>query len=305
MFKSLIRPFFMLSAGLAGAIVFIVVNAILEFSMKLGEFHTFLEWGFIAAVAALFIAYILLPSVKLISYPRYVPPPEKAGTEGYYKYLWYLRNNLLGSPSLEKETVIRKNIETADRVHQGHLEKSVKDAIAICNKNADQVVKAAALSVGVFSAISQSGRIDAIILIVNNIRMINKIIGIYRLRPSVLDVIKLYSLAGGAAFLADQIEEMGIDELAADSLQSLGFSGLPVPLVGKFVDVAIQGTFNAFLTMRVGYAVKNACGALDLSGYESARRDARKEAFSQIPQVISGFKENILGKMKLNTLNHL
>lgn len=303
MFKSLIRPFFILAISLAVAIVFILINALLEFSQKLGGFHPYLQWGFIAIVAALFIIYILTPFLKVISYPRYVRLPDKAGTEQYYKYLWYLRNNLLRSPSLENESVVRRNLELADRIHQGDLEKSVKGAIAVCNKNAEQIVRDAALNVGIFTAISQSGRLDAIIVMVNNIRMINKIIPVYRQRPSAVEILKLYSLAGGTAFLADQVEDMDINETVVESLQSFGVSGLPVPVLGKLIDVAVQGTFNAFLTLRVGYAVKNACGALDICGYESARRDARREAISKIPQIISQLKENIFGKIKSKVLD--
>ncbi len=298
MLKAMLKYFYLLSAGLAIAIVFILVSSIIDLSNKLGSIHPYLQWSFIALVVLLFGRYIIVPFIKILLYPKFIPLPQKTGAEEYYTYLWYLRCNILKSPSLGMNDAVRKNLENADRTHYGELEKSVKDALDSCNSYTDQIIKETAVNVGIFTAISQSGRIDAIILLVNNIRMINKIISIYRQRPSVKEILKIYTLAGSAAFLADQIEDMEIDNMVADSLHAFGGVGLALPVIGKMFDIAVQGVFNAFLTMRMGFTVKKACGALTIAEYESSKQEARKDARGNMRDLISRITDVLWGKVK-------
>ena len=77
MLMAMLKYFYLLSAGLAIAIVFILVSSIIDLSNKLGSIHPYLQWSFIALVVLLFGRYIIVPFIKILLYPKFIPLPQK------------------------------------------------------------------------------------------------------------------------------------------------------------------------------------------------------------------------------------
>ena len=69
-------------------------------------------------------------------------------------------------------------------------------------------------SVRVFlaTAVSQSGRLDGLLVFAAQSRMVWKIALLHYQRPSVRDMINLYANVAGTAFVASEIEDININE---------------------------------------------------------------------------------------------
>lgn len=311
---------YLLGIGLLFAAIFITVNTILDFGIKLDSIHPWLKWAFYTISSLIVLKYLIWPMCRLLMYPRYKPPPKDRDSEEYNKYLFQLRNQFMNSGVLseKKNDIILKDYQQKDNNLSGQdiltaLKKveTVSDAalkevvlektIPALNSISDVIILEKATNVGILTAVSQSGRLDLMIVLANNIMLVNKIIKIYRSRPAMGELLKLYGLAGSAAFIADEFEDLDIGEMMAGSLQGLGLAGSAVPIAGKVIESLSQGAFNAFLTLRVGHAVKKACGATDLNTLMNAKMAGRKEAVKIIPKVVASISARV-GKKGVNAL---
>ena len=314
MFNQLKKILFVLGIGLLFAAVFITVNTILDFGIKLAVIHSWLAWGFYLLTALFTIRYLVLPIFKLMCYPKYQEPPKNKNGNEYNDYLFKLRNQFLRSEELlkRKDEIllprynggddlkgyhILRALEGASSSSNGTLHEVITErAIPALNNIANKIIMEKATSVGALTAISQSGRLDLIIVLVNNIIMVNQIVKIYRSRPSIGELLKLYGLAGSAAFVADQLEEIDVSEMVGDALQGLGAAASITPYAGTVLESLTQGIFNAFLTLRVGHSVKNACGATELNELNNAKTSGRKEAGSLIKDVATTISKRVFSK---------
>lgn len=167
---------------------------------------------------------------------------------------------------------------------QNHVPKSVDDlevSLTMLDKEASKVVHETATAVFLTTSVSQNGKLDALTILATQSRMVWKIAHIYYQRPTLREMIYLYANVAGASFLASEIEDLDISQQIEPVISSFlrSSAGKSIPVIGPtahiVLDSLLEGSTNAFLTLRVGHVTKKYCGCNQVA----SRSKLRKEAF--------------------------
>jgi hypothetical protein len=162
--------------------------------------------------------------------------------------------------------------------------EDIQKALHMLDAKADDLIRTTAKSVFLTTSISQNGKLDAFTVLITHSKMVWDIAHVYYQRPAPRDMIALYANVGAATFLATQIEDIDITEqlepvigtvVQNSALKSVPFVG---SLSSAVVDSLLEGTINAFLTLRVGILSKRYCGSLEPFDVKKARKAAYREA---------------------------
>ena len=123
--------------------------------------------------------------------------------------------------------------------------------------------------------------------------MVWKIAHIYYQRPSVRELAFLYANVAGAALIASEIEELDVSQQVEPVLSTMlkNATGKSLPLIGStahvVMDSLLEGSTNAFLTLRVGNITKKYCGSNAVTSRKKIRKAAFSESASQLGKVVS------------------
>jgi hypothetical protein len=167
-------------------------------------------------------------------------------------------------------------------------------ALVKLSHDADKIIQDTANNVFVGTAVMQNGRLDGLIVLVAQLRMVWQISKIYYQRPSPRQMLYLYSNVGTTVFLADGLQQLNFMELAAPLVASVipslkgaipGLQGIATLMVNSIAN----GSANAFLTLRVGIVTKQYCETLTTPVSKVVRESATKIAFKHVGQIT---KEN-------------
>ncbi len=267
---------------LAVVFVLFVINQTSQAVNLAAALHPILGQVVLYVLLAVYAAAIVVPLVAIIKKPAVLIPPEETEGEVYRAYIDKLAARLKKNPYLEGASVDPANLET------------VEDALKVLNDKADERIKSAASNVFVMTAISQYGALDAVIVTLAQFRMIWQVTLLYNQRPSLRELTYLYGNVFATAFLATRLENLDLleDQLEPVIASILGssFSSL-TPAFNTAANVitssVIQGSANAYLTLRVGVIAKNYCASLTRRDRSQLRRIAAVQAAALLAKVLS------------------
>jgi len=206
------------------------------------------------------------------------PPPTDAGPD-FERHLARLATRLARNPHLKTERV------TADR-------RDVERAIQTLGALADEHITKEASLVFVSTAISQSGRLDALMVLIVQVRMIWNVAHVYWQRPSLREMVYLYANVGATVFAAQTIQDLDLSELLEPIMATAlpaaagGATVVLIPVASLVSDSLLQGSVNALLTFRVGCITKRYCSGLPLPERRAIRRSATSEAAGMLSRVV-------------------
>ena len=230
-------------------------------------------WTLLAAYAIL----ILIPVVLFFRLPRSLMPPRSEEAPEFGTYLETLKKRLASNPHLKARNLSGR--------------PQIEEALAILAQKADDIIQQAAATVFISTAISQSGRLDALLVLSAQSRMVWRIARLYYQRPMLRDLIRIYANVAGTAFLAGELDDIDISEQVEPILSStLGALAVTVPGIqlaaSILVNSVLTGTANAFLTLRVGILAKRYCGSLVVAERRAVRRAASAEAAKLLGSIV-------------------
>ena len=242
-------------------------------------------WGLIVLFAGLFV----VPVVLFYRLPKpMVLPTEEAKHGTYVRQLGQRlsKNGLLKAHSIDYQQ-----------------EVGVQQALQILHARADQIIQTTAKSVFLTTAISQNGKLDALTVFMTQTKMVWDVAHVYYQRPAPRDMIALYANVGATTFLATQIEDMDISEqlepVIGTVIQNSALKS--VPFVGSvssvLVDSLMEGTVNAFLTLRVGVLTKRYCSSLTPFDAKTARKAALREASTMLKGIVLQTSGQVVSSM--------
>lgn len=233
-------------------------------------------WGLLALYA---LALVGLAG-GLARMPSTLRPPADEGSPEYDEYLRRLRARLERNPYLAGFPL---DLSTREGAAQ---------ALRILDEEARRVIKETATTVFVSTAISQSGRLDGLMVLLAQARMVWRLAHLYHQRPSLKEMLDLYANVALTTLLVTGLEDMDIAEqvepvIAAALSGSLASVVPGVNVVATMVtNSIIEGTANAFLVLRVGVVTRRYCGALERLERKSLRRFASVEAGSLLGSIV-------------------
>ena len=269
--KSL-KMFAMLASGgvlLSFAVVVVnqtagVVQLAREVNPVLG---TVTLWG-------LFLAYgglVGVPVVILMRMPRPLVPPATEDGPEFDDHLKRLGERLAVNPRVQLASIRPMNREGVD------------DALRLLDQDATTIVKQMATTVFLTTAVSQSGRLDALLVLAAQSRMVWRVAHLYYQRPSVREMWYLYANVAATSFVAGELDDLELHQMIQPVVAgTLGAVGGAIPgaqvLTSIMVNSLMSGSANAFLTLRVGIIAKDYCGSLVAEPRNQVRRAATGEA---------------------------
>ncbi len=236
-------------------------------------FGTATLWGLLTVYAGV----IGVPVVMIMRMPKpLVPPASETGPE-FDEHLKRLRERLASNPRLHLETV-----GPVDR-------QKVEDAIRALDAEADLLIKQMATTVFLTTAVSQSGRLDALLVLSAQSRMVFKVAQLYYQRPSLRDLTHLYANVAATSLLAGELDDLELHQMIQPVVAgTVGAVGGAIPGFQVFTTILVNsllsGSTNAFLTLRIGMVAKEYCGSL----VAEPRSHMRRAATAQAARLLSG-----------------
>lgn len=257
-----------------------VVNQTAQVVQLAGAVHPALGqatlWGLVALYALALVGLV----GGLARMPSSLRPPTDEGSPEYEQYLRRLGARLGHNPYL------------AGFPLDLHTREGMAQALRLLDEEAKRIIKETATTVFVSTAISQSGRLDGLMVLMAQARMVWRLAHLYHQRPSLREMLDLYANVALTTLLVTGLEDMDIGEqmepvIAAALSGSLASVVPGVNVVATMVtNSIIEGTANAFLVLRVGVVTQRYCGALGPLDRKSLRRFASVEAGSLLGTIV-------------------
>ena len=85
---------------------------------------------------------------------------------------------------------------------------SIESALKVPDAKADDIIKRTASTLFVTTAVSQNGRLDALMVLADQTRLIWQVAHIYNQRPTLRDFGRLYANVGATLFAASELEDL-------------------------------------------------------------------------------------------------
>ena len=251
-------------AFILGFILF-AVNQIIAFHANLTTINETLAWLVTGFISVTIFLLLFIPFVLIARLPQSVTFPDGDEEEAQYKIV--LRRRLSRNKLVKKA-----NIDVA-------TEQGMKQALELLNREAQTIIKQTAKSVFLTTSISQNGKLDALTVFITQSTMIWRVSHIYWQRPSVRDMIKLYGNVGATALIASELDEIDITRQIEPIINAvLRSPGRSIPVIGHaahiVTDSLLEGSTNAFLTLRVGIITQRYCGSWDIADRKTIRRNS-------------------------------
>ncbi len=234
---------------------------------------TIVFWG-VCLAAGFFALYCVVAYARL---PAALVRPEEESGPRYDAYLQALRVRLAVNPRTRGKPLA--------------TEEEIKNAVGHLSAEADLIVRSTASTVFLSTALMQNGRLDGLIVLFTQIRMVGRIARIYVQRPSPRELVWLYANVAGTAFVASGLESLELGEMVAPLAVSVvpalkggipGLSGISALLV-KCIS---NGAANAFLTLRVGEVARRYCELTSRCPPELVRKSATAAAVQHLGRIV-------------------
>ena len=281
--STLVKITLLVAAFALLAFAIFVVNQTVEVVRLAGELSPELGTG---VLAVLLFVYAVLLATPIVLYFRLPPPlvaPETDEGPEFEAHLAAVGKRLRTNPLLRD-----RPLETRD---------DVEAALALLDRRGEEIIRSAAGGVFLATAVSQSGRLDALLVLGAQTRLVWRLAHHYYQRPSLRDMLRLYANVAVTAFLAAEIEDIDvateIQPILASTLGSTAIGGVAqnVPFLGAASGLVVNSTFvgatNAFLTLRIGVVTQRYCGALVVQERRQVRRTAVARAGALLGAIVA------------------
>jgi hypothetical protein len=273
------RIFTFLAAFTVIAWVLIVVRETAAVVALARDFHPVAGQVSLWILVVVYCICLGVPLFLFVRLPKPLIPPASDTDPAFPGHLSRLRSRLLGNPHLRGVTL------TPDRA-------SIQAALDLLEGHSNQEIRKEASLVFLSTAISQSGRLDGLFVLVAQTRLVWKVAHIYRQRASARELLHLYANVAVTVFAAESLEDLDLAEVAEPLMAPLleaagvGLTVVLAPVATVLADCLLQGTVNALLTFRVGCIAKRYSAGMPLPSAKLVRKAATREAAVMLGGVV-------------------
>jgi hypothetical protein len=241
-----------------------VVQLAKEIDPTLGRFTL---WGLLFAYTGM----VGVPVVILLRMPRPLVPPSSDSGPQFEDHLTRLGERLAANPRVQLSA------------HRPVNREAIEGALETLDRDATTIVKQMATTVFLTTAVSQSGRLDALLVLAAQSRMVWRVAHLYYQRPSLREMVYLYANVAATSLVAGELDDLELHQMIQPVVAgTLGAVGGAIPgaqvLTSIMVGSLMSGSANAFLTLRVGIIAKDYCSSLVAEPRTQVRRAATTEA---------------------------
>lgn len=202
-----------------------------------------------------------------------------------------------GRERFAKELVrrLRKNphVREADLAPEGPEDaERVAACMTLLREKAEREIDQSARRVFLATALSQNGKLDAVIVFLSLCRLVWRVSAIYNQRPHPREIASLYWVVVSSTFLALSLEELDVTTEVSvgfgQAFHAMAPAGITasIPFAGRalqtFTASAIDGAANCYLTLRAGIVARNAYDYALANGPRPSRAAVYREAGSRL-----------------------
>ncbi|WOI53848.1 DUF697 domain-containing protein [Parvularcula sp. LCG005] len=277
----------------------LIVGQIYLFASLFAGIHPVLGGIFVGLVSAALVFFVVRPLWRFMRMPSVAIPPDVElhdpalthhDVERRIAYdLTYLRN-MQSNPALsghgkaiaeaiaDLEALSQREHDLTPRVageEIGQFEaRRILPLLNDLDKEVDAYIRKEALGVATATAVSLNGTVDAFVVLWRNVNMISRIGRLYYGRPSLRLSMKI---------IGDVSMSVVLSRVADDLTETAGHTmgGVMNRVGGIVAGPVMDGSVNALVTLKLGYAAKRRCRSFDVW----SRRRATQVAAEVLEQV--------------------
>ena len=273
----------------AAAALFMLVILMLLVQLDLTAFQTVEVlapgWGWLAFVSLLALeagAVLWLGLAWFARAPRLIlrDDPTEAERQAFAR---------------ELERRLKKNPHVRAAGLRATDEHFLEKALDVLDARAGEEIRNNAKRVFLGTALSQNGRLDALIVFVSLARMVWRVSGIYNQRPTPAELWSVYSTVSSATFISFSIEALDIPRTITESMNELlpavtpAMAASSVPLMGPMMQqctsAVIDGAANCLLAIRAGVVTRSAFRFAALGREEARQQACVREAGTMLAEI--------------------
>ena len=195
----------------------------------------------------------------------------------------------------ELERRLKKNPHVRAAGIRATDEDFLEKALDVLDARAGEEIRNNAKRVFLGTALSQNGRLDALIMFVSLARMIWRVSGVYNQRPTPAELWSVYSTVSSGTFISFSIEALDIPRTITESMNELLPAVTPVmaassvPLMGPMMQqctsAVIDGAANCLLAIRAGVVTRSAFRFAALGREEARQQACCREAGTMLAEI--------------------
>ncbi len=230
--------------------VYFIVKELLFLYSSLYSIHPYVAFGFIAIVLLLFIIYVIVPVIRILSIPVFKSPTVDGSDRN--SILKSRLNNLRMNKHLISAGIVNQQFNSDEEEYEQYI-IALKPAVS-------EIRKGYVKKVFITTMIAQNGFLDAFILLTTNFSMVKDIFSMYHGRVNNVDLFKIY----GSVFRVIAIGGSNVTEELAEGASTflMDKTGGSIPFIGKILSSISDGLVNATLTARISFIVEGYCSKL-------------------------------------------
>ena len=276
----------LLAVGLIGSAVLVTREA--------AAVHPMLGWA-VGAVAGLgFLLLVVWPVAAVLRLPRTLAPPAARSGRAWNRYVLRYARRLATNDILREDydgfaDLVR--LSSARNPDPVALEKQMAPALEILDERAREAVSRHAATVFAGTAVSQSGRLDGLLVTAGQLRTVRDVARIYYQRPTPGELVRVYGNVAASAFVATEIQDSQLIAVLGAPVSAAVAGLVPLqgtdPLVSLLVNSLLVGSANGFLTLRVGALARRYCGLSPDLRRDAVSASASVEAAGMLAAAIS------------------
>ena len=278
------------------------------------DVHPFLGYSYIVLLALFLIVIVGRPLMAFLSMPVAAKPPAiqidpKAPTPkalaARLKYDLRYLEMLAGNPlCADERAAIEEGMLRGEALLERARRATPEEALAVSidleafereqieallkplDKQVEQLIHAEAVGVGVATAVSMNGTVDAFIVLWRNANLVAKVARIYFGRPHLWGSLRILRDVAAIVVVARALED--VTDLTGDVI-----GGLLGRMGGLVAGPVMDGGVNAMMTLKLGYLAKRRCRSF--KGWSAgqakaisaeALRDVKEESGSVIGDLL-------------------
>ena len=276
------------------AVILWVISLVFETAGKIEAFEIpYLIYVYYVASAALIGYFLIYPFLTVMFSPTFslnsttsplTGTQKRKTVEKHYKKMVKFAKKLMHKNRINNENKellkaeIKKqydDIATQDTAFQKLLIEVLNKDI---KKDIRDIIIDSSKDTLYLTSLSQNGLIDALIVLVNNFRMLKKIVVRCGFRPSFFRLFKFYCNVGISSLIAEGTERIDIQSMLGSAVKSFA---------KPIVESLVSGGVNAFLMLRTGFLACNYIflDSEEANGKEQAAQGAILEATAALPEL--------------------
>lgn len=256
------RWFLRILAAVVGVFMFAVL---LSVSLKAYEFNEYFGYGVGGFCALVYIFVFIVPLVKILHSGYFVTNVNAYSARKAQRHNKKLRNdiakkiidltaNVDGVGWYDAQTVGKLAIALNSNDNEGvktHLTALYSGSV---KKSAKELIFKCSMKSALYSAISQTANIDAVLVVVVNMQLIKDLVFLYGFRPSDAKLARIFISVIRNSLIAYGLSSAQIGNTV---VKTMGEAVKGIPILGgaiaAIVDSSVQGLTNGMLTTVIGY----------------------------------------------------